>query len=128
MSFESMAWAVKQDTGSPMSKLVLLMLSNYADDEHRCYPSIDHLANLCHCSVRTINRNIKELRDAGFIKVIKHPRKNMWNHNIYILGSDKSALLTNTTISSDTVAHNTNINKNKHTFKKRTKNKNFLLG
>ena len=33
MSFQAMAWAVKQNTKSPVSKLVLLMIANYADEK-----------------------------------------------------------------------------------------------
>ncbi|HAI38141.1 MAG TPA: helix-turn-helix domain-containing protein, partial [Maribacter sp.] len=33
MSFQAMAWAVKQETDSPLSKLILLMIANYADEK-----------------------------------------------------------------------------------------------
>jgi hypothetical protein len=90
MSFESIAWGVKQNTGNSVSKLILLMLCNYADDKHTCYPSIEHIAKICHCSVAN------------------------------------PAVLQNTAISSARDAHNTNINK--YEIKKRTKNKNFIMG
>lgn len=125
MSFESIAWGVKQNTGNSVSKLILLMLCNYADDKHTCYPSIEHIAKICHCSVRTVSTHIKELQRKGLIKIGKHKRK-IFNLNVYILGSANPAVVQNTAISSARDADNTNINK--YEIKKRTKNKNFIMG
>ena len=66
MSFQSMAWAVQQNTNNTTSKLILLMLSNYADEEHACFPSINHIAKLCHCSERSVKRHIKDLQKRGY--------------------------------------------------------------
>ena len=86
MSFQSMAWAVKQNTKNSISKLILLMLANYADEEHACYPSITHIAELCHCSERSVKRHIKDLRIRGYIKIGKI-KGRVNNCNRYILGS-----------------------------------------
>jgi pyocin large subunit-like protein len=126
MSFQSMAWAVKQNTKNSISKLILLMLANYADEEHACYPSITHIAELCHCSERSVKRHIKDLRIRGYIKIGKI-KGRVNNCNRYILGSANATLVTESAIGSDTVAHNTNI-KQSNILNKVKKNKNFLAG
>ena len=126
MSFQSMAWAVKQNTKNSISKLILLMLANYADEEHACYPSITHIAELCHCSERSVKRHIKDLLIIGYIKIGKI-KGRVNNCNIYILGSANATLVTESAIGSDTVAHNTNI-KQSNILNKVKKNKNFLAG
>ena len=113
MSFQAMAWAVKQDTKNSISKLILLMLANYADEEHACFPSISHIANLCHCSERSVKTHIKELQRKGYIKIGKI-KGRVNNTNRYVLGSA-------------TDAHNTNI-KQSNILTKVKKNKNFLAG
>ena len=127
MSFECMAWAVKQDTKTTTSKLILLMLANYADAERSCFPSINHIAKLCHCSERSVLRHIKILQEKGFIKIGKVKGK-VNNVNQYIVGSDNMSVVTNKTIGSDTVSHNTNIYKKPNILEKKRKNKNFLAG
>ena len=56
MSFSALSWATKQKTQCGGSKLLLLMLSNYADDENKCYPSLSHLATICCCSESSVQR------------------------------------------------------------------------
>ena len=126
MSFQAMAWAVKQDTKNSISKLILLMLANYADDEHACYPSIKHLALICHCSERSVKNHIKELQRKGYIKIGKI-KGRVNNTNRYVLGSANDALVQETAIGSAGDAHNTNI-KQSNILTKVKKNKNFLAG
>ena len=126
MSFQAMAWAVKQDPKNSISKLILLMLANYADEEHACFPSISHIANLCHCSERSVKTHIKELQRKGYIKIGKI--KGRVNTTIrYILGSANASLVQDTAIGSATDAHNPNI-KQSNILTKVKKNKNFLAG
>lgn len=127
MSFESMAWAVKQNTNTSISKLILLMLANYADAEHSCFPSIEHIAKLCHCSVRSVKTHLKELEKKGFIKIGKI-KGRVNNCNQYIIGSANTALVQNMTIGSAGDAHNTNIYKKQNILEKKRKNRNFLAG
>lgn len=84
MSFQAMAWAVKQETDSPISKLVLLMLCNYADEDGECYPSQEHLASLCQCSRVSVNKHIQELRKKGFIKIIKKSNGQFVYNRYYV--------------------------------------------
>ena len=84
MSFEYMAYAVKQKVKSPISKLVLLMLANYADENGRCYPSQKHLAKICHVSRQSINKYIKDLEQSGLITITKKSN-GLLVHNEYVI-------------------------------------------
>jgi len=68
MSFEAMAWAAKADCRSSLNKLVLMMLANYADEDHTAYPSYRKLAELCLCNERTVMRGIKSLEALDLIR------------------------------------------------------------
>ena len=46
MSFDAMAMVVNVEDVSPVNKLILLLLANYADDNNRCYPSYEKIAKL----------------------------------------------------------------------------------
>ena len=67
MSFQAMAWAIKQKAGNATGKAVLLMLANYADEDGICFPSQNTLANECECSTRAISNWLKRFEEAGLI-------------------------------------------------------------
>ena len=71
MSFQAMSWAAEQNCPSSVSKLVLLMLANYANDRHQTYPSYKKLAELCACNERTVMRAIKQLKEINLLTVTK---------------------------------------------------------
>jgi len=71
MSFSAMAWASKQKVKSASQKLVLLMLANYADDQDKCWPSKQTLADTCCMSKSAICSNILQLEKLGFLQVEK---------------------------------------------------------
>jgi hypothetical protein len=71
MSFTAMAWASKQKTKSSSQKLVLLMLANYADDQDKCWPSKQTLADMCCMSKSGICKTITQLESAGFLVIVK---------------------------------------------------------
>lgn len=112
MSFQALSWAVRQDTGNPTAKLILLMLSNYADQDNKCYPSQEHIARVCHCSRRCVITHIQKLEKQGFIK-IKKSSNGMKSWNQYIVQCADSS-------------HNTNIKR--FDFKRKPRNKNFIAG
>jgi len=124
MSFDAIAWAVKQKTGDAGSKLVLLMVANYSDDENRSYPSQDHLALICHMSRRTVVRHIKTLHKKNFI-IIHKISNGLKINNRYVLNREL-ANVPKTTNPSDKMAQYTNINP--FDGFKRKKNKNFIAG
>jgi biotin operon repressor len=84
MSFNALAWAVKQDTKSPIAKLVLLMIANYCDENNKSYPSQEHLAKLCQCTRISINKHIKQLEKDNFLTIEK-TKNNKYSFNIYTL-------------------------------------------
>jgi biotin operon repressor len=110
MSFHAIHWALKQNINHPTTKLLLIMLSNYANERNECYPSQVHLAKKCGCSERSIITHSKKLEKLGMIKISK-VRKGIKLHNIYKLMAGRPP---------EKLADNTNINK--------IKNKNFLAG
>ena len=71
MSFTAMAWASKQKVKSSSQKLVLLMLANYADDQDKCWPSKQTLADMCCMSKSGICKTISQLENAGFLVIEK---------------------------------------------------------
>jgi DNA-binding transcriptional regulator YhcF (GntR family) len=68
MSFEAMAWAVKQDL-PVKQKITLLMLANRVNsDTGRCFPSIKGLAADCGMSETSVKEAIRSLKEAGLIR------------------------------------------------------------
>lgn len=68
MSWEATNWAVRQTAGSPVAKLLLLLLADRADENHSCFPSLKLLAQESESSVATVKRHLDRLRDAGLIE------------------------------------------------------------
>ena len=69
MSFQAMSWAVTKKCPTPTSKLILILLANYADEHNSCFPSRDKIAELSNCDERTVRRSLKQLSEAGFLRV-----------------------------------------------------------
>jgi DNA-binding transcriptional MocR family regulator len=73
MSFEAMAWAVKQDL-PVKQKITLLMLANRINsDTGRCFPSVKGLAADCGMSETSVKEALRSLKDAGLI--VAHERR-----------------------------------------------------
>ena len=93
MSFEAMAWAATACCGSSLNKLVLLMLANYADENHTAYPSYKKLSELCLCNERTVMRGIKSLEQMKLVEISPRFTKGKGqtsNNFILNVGGDKS--------------------------------------
>ena len=125
MSFNAISWAVRQNTGDSGSKLVLIMIANYSDDEDRSYPSQEHIGLICHMSRRTVIRHIKKLNKKGFI-IIEKISNGLKINNRYILKRGGTPKVTKTAKASDKKSQNTNINTFDNISNK--KNKNFIAG
>lgn len=67
MSISAMAWALKQNVGSPTRKLVLLAIANYADENGKCWPSQERLCQDTELGERTIRDALKGLEADGYI-------------------------------------------------------------
>lgn len=67
MSFEAMAWAIRQEVGNTTAKFVLLMVANYADEQGRAWPSQERLAEGIEASRYTVMRALERLEVEGFL-------------------------------------------------------------
>jgi|TARA_B110000037_G_C17011706_1_gene461583 hypothetical protein len=86
MSFEAMAMVVTVEDISPINKLVLILLSNYADENSKCFPSYDKIAKLANCSRRTAVRSINTLNKLGLVSIERRKLSNNDNQsNIYTI-------------------------------------------
>lgn len=86
MSFEAMAWAVKQETANSGQKLVLLMLADYTnDDTGQCNPSHERLAAKCCMGVATLKRHIDALEGLGLLTKIPVFVESVQRPNQYVL-------------------------------------------
>lgn len=68
MSFQAMAWAVKQSPHKPQEKFVLIMLANYANESGQCWPKVKRIAHDTGLSSDTVRRSIKGLVEQGMIE------------------------------------------------------------
>ena len=84
MSVRAISWAMGQSCPNPTTKLVLIILCNYADEADSCYPSEKHLAKVCGISDRHVRRSLTSLIDSGLI-ICEH-RKGTSNR--YVMGVD----------------------------------------
>ena len=79
MSIQALTWCVRQNCPTPTSKLVLFVLSNYADDRNSCFPSEKHLAQICGVSSRTVRRCLAQLSYNGLITINLRRYKELTN-------------------------------------------------
>lgn len=86
MSIQALNWCIKVKTDTPTTKLVLFLLSNYADENGSCYPSEKKLGELVGVSDRQIRRCLKWLIENGLIRSVQ--RKGTSNR--YFLCTDTS--------------------------------------
>ncbi|GAA2823200.1 helix-turn-helix protein [Leucobacter komagatae] len=68
MSNEAIHWAWKQGTGSPVTKLILHVLADLADENHSCFPSIEHIVAKVEASEKTVRRKLEDLEAARLIR------------------------------------------------------------
>ena len=66
-----MNWAWQQSL-SPNLKLILMALSDAADDDGICWPSVSMLAKKCNVSTRTVRRGLQSLIENGLL--VSEPR------------------------------------------------------
>lgn len=69
MSFRAVHWALHEVRGvSRAHKILLILLSEYADDEDVAWPSQDTLADVLECSVSTVRRTTRDLEAWGLLE------------------------------------------------------------
>jgi hypothetical protein len=72
MGVKAMTWAWAQDL-APTTKIVLLALADFADDEGICWPSLKRIGEKCTMRQRTVQYHCKMLREVGLLAV--NPRR-----------------------------------------------------
>jgi len=87
VSFTQMAKAKPIKVGNSGRKLVLMMLADISDDSGRCFPSYQHLADVCEMSRRSVITHISKLEEDGYLKVTHRKLKGelLNSSNIYHL-------------------------------------------
>lgn len=84
MSFQAMAWAVKQVLPA-REKLVLLMAANYADEYGKCWPSNGRLMQDTGLTKNTITAAFKELEARGLLQIQHRSIEGVSLSNMYHL-------------------------------------------
>lgn len=79
-----MAWAIKQPLPC-QEKMVLLVLSNYADDKATCYPSMSRLSADCGMSVPQVRKCVAKLEKKGLVRRYMRMRSYGQTSNIFAM-------------------------------------------
>ena len=72
--FSGLVWEYAPYTGT--RKLVLLALADEASPEGTCWPRIKHLAKICGCDGRSIQRHLTALINDGWVRRIARPNRS----------------------------------------------------
>lgn len=92
MSFQAMAWAVKQKLPT-RDKFVLLMLANYANEIGKCWPSFNRLAEDTGLCRRSIILSLQALSANGIIDVEERKLDGQNITNIYTVRHGSSEFM-----------------------------------
>lgn len=65
--FQHIAWAMKAPTPDALSRWLLVVLADHANDQHICWPSIATLAKRTGMGTSTVCRKLIMLEEAGLI-------------------------------------------------------------
>lgn len=85
MSMKLTALAMDVKVGNPLRKLVLLKLCDNANDQGECWPSMQHIADQCEISRRSVATHINALVEAGFLRVINRGKGGKKTSNMYAI-------------------------------------------
>lgn len=69
MSLDSYCWARKVKTGDPLSKLILLIISDNANQDNEVFTSTSRLCQLCECDDNSLKKSLSKLHDDGIITI-----------------------------------------------------------
>lgn len=89
MSIEAIAWCKRQKTNTPTTKLVLFILSNYADQNFSCFPSEKHIGSICGISDRQVRRCLTWLETNNLLT----KQRRFGTSNRYYLSVDAHVLI-----------------------------------
>lgn len=68
MSIRALTWAFDQDVKPATKKLTLIAMSDFANDQNECYPSVETLTNKTSLNRKTVMKNIAELVADGTLE------------------------------------------------------------
>lgn len=68
MSMSAMTWARDQKVGAASTKLVLLLLADYADDDGHCWPFIETVAEKAEMGEKSVRRHLNKLEKMGLLR------------------------------------------------------------
>src|SRR4051794_11050309 len=68
MSGKVVGWAMEQKTGSSSAKLVLVKLADNANEEGRCWPSIDLIVKHTELARSSVYKQLKHLRALTLVR------------------------------------------------------------
>ena len=84
MSVMAMAWAWRAPVKNASERLVLIALADHSDDQGRCWPGQEGLAEKCCMHRVSVNRIVKRLADAGLIEIQHRAKEDgTRNSNLY---------------------------------------------
>ncbi|MEM8616769.1 MAG: helix-turn-helix domain-containing protein [Pseudomonadota bacterium] len=83
MSIKIMSAIFENETLGPTQRLIMLALADHADDEGRCYPSIERLCARTGLKDRAVQSNIRALEAAGYVTVKERAGRN--GSNLYFV-------------------------------------------
>lgn len=92
-----MNWAFNQDISKSSAKLVLIAISNYADEKGIAYPSWTTLEKKCSSSRKTIYNSLKYLEEQGYLQLADSgfiPRNYNQGQNCYRVSNSASVKIT----------------------------------
>jgi uncharacterized phage protein (TIGR02220 family) len=84
MSVSTMAWAWKQKC-TPTEKLILLALADHANDDGRCWPGMERVAQKTGFTRRAVVKSVKSLQAKGILRVTNRAVGGLKKSNVYTL-------------------------------------------
>lgn len=86
-AYEAQVWARRQRLGGdPAAKIILMILSDYADEWGTCFPGIDRITEESELSKSTVLRRLKALAQVGLITIERRAsQRGHRTSNRYIL-------------------------------------------
>lgn len=90
MSNDALTWAKRQKCGSPVVKLVLLMLADIAGEQSNgdiaCFPSLARIEEYTELSRRAVQGALRKLEEAGLVLTVnRHAANGRNTSNYYVL-------------------------------------------
>lgn len=83
MSVKMIGWAWDVRVDNPTRKLVLVALADHANGDGVCWPSMQKIAALAECSVKSVQRHIDALEEMGVLTRTRRARNREGKYGGY---------------------------------------------